>query len=1011
MKAVISNKNIKIYPDILHGKKPDYEETEKAFIESFKKLCKIWFCNREHVKNISINYSEKNGKNSPKSAVKDIMEIDRYCLSEYSIPPDILEKKYRSSRIVENTKTGHPPENPFFDQCENHIALWKNLENIYNKTVLWLKTEFVSFIDKQLESEKNRRSQKIFDDLLNRVCTLTNTETFAKAISDRYKAAIIDEFQDTDETQWSIFKNIFKKNSKPLFLIGDPKQAIYGFRGADIFSYLSAAKSADNIKFTLLENWRSEPGLVSAVNALFSPHKNPFINKDIRFIPARPAKSTIDLNKRCLFGDETKPFVLWFIDNSEDESGKKINKSDTEDIILEQMGNEMIRLLNMGKEGRVTIDGNPLKESHITVLIRSHSEAQRILDFLEKIKVKGVIYGTKSVFDSREATELEFILNAVARPDNIHTLTAAMGTELLGVPGERLKDFDKNLSFLGEKLKTFFEYREQWINHGFISMFNNLVCKEEIITRLAGLNQAERRLTNLRHLMELLNNAETEEQLNMDGLISWLSDRREKTPDNDSEQLRLESDENAVLIMTMHKSKGLEFPIVFIPFPWSCRTSAKESSYVLFHKGDSFYIDTGSEKIKENSMISKDEALAENIRLLYVALTRAKNRCYTAWGKIGKIPSVSAPAWLLHNKNYDYEKEEIGLSEATEKILKELTPKEILEELKNFEKDSGPTILESHAKQKKTQILGKSDNTATHLSSRSLNKQIDTNWCISSFSSLSKKSDFSENNIQDYDIFSEEKTEDTESRVKVVKSIFSMPKGAVTGNIFHEIFESYDFMETNENMLTDLIEKKCERYGYGNEWNSVIATTIRKVISAPLCAEVSDMTLSKIGKKDRLSELSFYSPIKELNIETLKRALAEDETLPAALKNNIAKLSFFSVKGFMKGYIDLIFRIYGKYYIVDWKSNHLGNTPEDYNQDAIMAVMAKEQYFLQYYIYTAALDKYLSLRIKNYDYRTCFGGVFYIFLRGAGHNTSLPGHGIFYNKPSYEAIKTFNLYF
>ena len=1008
VKPIISNKNIKIFQDILY--KPDCEQAEKLFMESFKKLSKIWDSNQTHVKDILCNHDKNlDGRvYNQKSAEKIIMEIDRYCLSECSLPPDVLEKKCMSSCISRYTKENAPvAENPFFAWCESHIVLWKNLESIYDRTALWLKKEFISFISERFKSEKNKRNLKTFDDLLSRVNNMSNIKKFAKAISDRYPVAVVDEFQDTDEIQWNILKNIFQDNSKSLFLIGDPKQAIYGFRGADIFSYLLAAKSADNI-FTLRENWRSEPRLISAINALFSSHKNPFINDDIHFIPAKPAKPAADHEEHISSDNKTSPFEFWFADNTKNEHGKDINKSDAADIILEKMGNEIVHLLNMGKEGRITISGNPLKENHMAVLIRSHNEAQQVLDSLEKINIKGVIYGTESVFNSCEATELELILNAVARPNNMHAFTAAMGTELMGVPGAHLINFEKNQSCFEKKLKAFSEYKEQWAAHGFISMFSNLVSEEKILTRLAGLSHGERRLTNLRHLMELLHNAETEERLNTDGLINWLSERRENIQNSDSEQLRLESDENAILIITMHKSKGLEFPVVFIPFPWSCTvpSSAKEP-YILFHKNNFLYLDMGSEEIEENRMISRDEALAENVRLFYVALTRAKNRCYTAWGKIGDKNLISAPAWLFHNK--DFNTEETSPSQSTEKKIKALTSEDIYKELKIFENDSSHAISVSYARPAETQPLIKTNEITKQLSVRSLNKKIDTSWRISSFSSMSKKSDSSENQAQDYDTFIEKKTEDIEPQAKVEKSVFSMPKGAVTGNIFHEILESYDFTETNKKILPDLVEKKCMQYGYGKEWNSIITETVCRVLSAPLCTDNPAITLSKIGRKDRISELSFYFPIEKLNVEHLKKAMLSDVSLPSAFKKDMENFSF--VPGFMKGYIDLIFRINGKFYMVDWKSNHLGNAPEDYNDNAIIDVMAKEQYFLQYYIYTIALDKYLSRRIRDYDYRTCFGGVFYIFLRGVGHNTSLFPHGIFSNKPSYDAIKALSLCF
>jgi exodeoxyribonuclease V beta subunit len=294
------------------------------------------------------------------------------------------------------------------------------------------------------------------------------------------------------------------------------------------------------------------------------------------------------------------------------------------------------------------------------------------------------------------------------------------------------------------------------------------------------------------------------------------------------------------------------------------------------------------------------------------------------------------------------------------------------------------------------------------LNCRAFSGSIDRQWGISSFSSMvsirrhaeelpdrdaiSLPDDFEQMQLQESD--------EEEERF----DIFSFPKGAKAGTFLHDLLEHLDFTEEGSTIRRALVADKLRAHGFEFHWLDTICSMIDRVLSVPLDPEWEELRLSRIQKEDRLNELEFYFPLKTLSPERLRCVFQEHSGEPIQdFPEIIGQLQFAPTKGFMRGFIDLVFQWRTRFYLVDWKSNFLGSQINDYSQESLAREMGKEFYFLQYYIYTLALDQYLRLRIPGYRYQTNFGGIYYIFLRGVDPAAG-PDFGIYRDLPSSELI-------
>ena len=1019
---------LKIIPQVTI---PDTSAQEKEFLNIFYKTRTAWQSSRAEVETILTDDEGLNRSKYSKAKIPVWIRCMDDVMSTEGNNPILFQgfTKFTSSEINGAVKKGHtPPSHPFFELCERLREKQEELEKIFNQRLMGLKVALFHYMHDELNKRKGEQNIQFFDDLLLKVYRALKKkdgEALAQAIGNKFRAALIDEFQDTDPIQYAIFKKVFGSKQSTLFLIGDPKQAIYSFRGADIFAYMDAAGDVKS-RFTLGENWRSTPDLIAAINTIFTKVDHPFVYEEIPFQSVAPAA---DKGPESLIIDNKKesPLHLWFLDaNKITKSDKAINKTQARELISKAVADEISRLISLGRNNRALLRQKPVREGDIAVLVRTHYEAHSVQKALTALTIPSVLYTTENLFDSHESLEIERVMASISEPNNEGLLKAALTTDMIGVKGEELDDLLQDEAGWEEWLVKFLYYHDLWDNLGFIQMFRHLLVQEKVLTRLMPLPDGERRNTNLLHLAEVLHQTSIERRLRMAGLLKWLSEQRDpRKPRLDEHQLRLESDENAVKLATIHKSKGLEYPVVFCPFGWAGSKIKKNNNPFTFHDSLNHMrltLDLGSPAMDENRVCAEKEALAENLRLLYVALTRARSRCYFVWGRF-RDAETSAPAYLFHQQG---SWKEGNVVHGAKERLTNLSDEDMRAELKTLVDTSGGIIRLSEMPIETGEKYSPLSDKKLVLSSRTFSGNIDRLWRISSFSSLVSGQQYGAE-LADYDALSppasppavrragpesrragNSQTDFKDSVIdKEPSNIFSFPRGTKAGTCLHDIFEHLDFVEKDPSLIKKLVSSKLIEYGFEPLWLETLYDMIHKVLSVPLEAERSDFTLSHIRSQDRINELEFYFPLESISpkkLHTIFKKYAFTE-LFKDFPERIERLNFAPVRGFMRGFIDMIFQFQGQFYLVDWKSNLLGSGLEYYDQKGMAKAMKDEFYSIQCHIYTVALNQYLRLRLPGYTYEKHFGGAFYIFLRGVDPNKGTE-FGIYRERPSEKFINT-----
>ena len=918
-----------------------------------------------------------------------LSEMDGFCSSPGYVGLFFKDfDKFTTTKLLRSVKSGRPaPRLKFFSLCDALVQKKDALVAELETYLLYLKTEFFQYAASELSIRKKESNVQFFDDLLLKVKTALAEpagNALGAAIRRKYKAALVDEFQDTDPVQYDIFSRLFSSEDHVLFMIGDPKQAIYGFRGADIFTYMRASRNAPR-KYTLTENWRSEQGMINAVNTLFDRVGFPFLFRDIAF-----SRGTSGRKKKSGRDTPEAAMTIWHLTG---EAGKPISKKNATEIVAAQVATEIVHLLSAEPE--------PVAAGDMAVLVRTNRQAQLMKTVLSQARVPAVLYSTGNIFSSHEAMEMERLLASVSEPMNDRSLRAALVTDMMGGSAEMICSLGAESNEWESRRLRMREYFYLWEKHGFMRMMRQFLANEEIRTRLLTFPDGERRLTNVLHLAELLQHESTESKKGLTALVKWLAEqRKDSAPGIETHQLRLESDADAIKIVTIHKSKGLEYPVVFCPFLWD--GSSPQNEDLFFHNpvDERMTLDLSAKKDATHLSLSKKERLAENIRLLYVAVTRAKKRCYLAWGRINTAETAPL-AYLFHHAAGGPDEDIVA---ALHKEIPLKSDAELKHDLHKLAESSDGSVeiveLPDRPVAAGSLIVAPKSSEALHC--RKFSGKIDWGWRVLSYSTLISPAVPTET-LPDRD--ARVTTRPEMAAAVEQRNIFSFPKGGRAGNFFHDIFENLDFNNTDDAYYNRQVEMKLAEYGFDSAWKETVCRTIQNVVSLPLKGNGGNFTLSSIPKSDRLHELEFYFPLASISPRKLKSIFIECgiADVPDQPPERLENLVFATAKGFMKGFMDLVFRFQERFYLIDWKSNFLGSALQDYRQSALVTVMRNELYFLQYQIYTLAVHQYLQRRIAGYRYEKNFGGVFYIFLRGTDPVQGTE-FGIFQDIPSPDSV-------
>lgn len=941
--------------------------------------------------------------------------------------------KFGAAKLSGGTSSsGRTPEHPFFDAVDAFLSCSPApLQEGYYVRL------YRQFLDR-LELLKEQRRQRSFDDILIMARdAVRDNQQMRMRLRAQYPVALVDEFQDTDPVQLDIFLTLYGTNSPDhaLYMIGDPKQSIYKFRGADIHSYI-AVRSRPGVQcFTLDKNYRSVKTMVDAVTELFLAADGGRAGQwpgGISFAASQAHRTGPEL--RIHSGDaedETEQAALHFLlpDGTVKDKEKK---EEALSRIAHQAACEMVRLLNLAGEGRAEVlekeQWRPLRPGDIAVLVRDRYEAATFKKALMQHGIKSVHRSSESVFKTEEAGFLLELLHLVRENTRPAQLRAFLFRDEIGQRMSDLQQMEASPELLSEVIEGFAELRQVYARSGFTAMLRRFLNQEigrlgeravQVRTRILSLREGERIFTNLMHLNELIDAFEREHRSGADALIKWLSGKITEADGRSEEgEIRLDTDDDLVQIVTMHSSKGLEYPIVFCPSLWFAK-SKKQSGAILWHEDGKTHADLSGLR-REDAVVQQRirlEELAESLRLMYVALTRARLRCYVSVAAY-KESQASALAYALRGEDYALGRsggaQAFDLAHAAEKLaqlhpalmhsLRE-TPYALFEPAEQQQPDMQALVPERPLPQRPDWYV-------TSYSAIKKQGEKDSGAGYSSFETAAEggKPDQQPAGESELGAAGTEAAGGAGTHPSIKKQnpkaaqtgkrepgIFDFPKGARPGTLIHRLFEELDFTRLEADGPA-LVRRCLADEGYEAHWEPVLTEMLRQVLGAGL--PESGARLAEKGPAQTVDELEFYFHLERARAAEISGILSGGPSAAAELKE----------EGFMTGFIDLVFEHEGRYYIADYKSDWLGGAPEDYGAEALQQAMQERGYALQYPIYLVALSRWLRSRLgEAFDYDTHIGGAYYLFVRGM--TAAVPGSGIYFDRPDAALIETLDHYF
>jgi exodeoxyribonuclease V beta subunit len=861
----------------------------------------------------------------------------------------------------------------------------------------WIVRETIFDLKDEVTQTKQQHGWISFDDMLEQVYGALNLNTstpLLERIREKYKIAFVDEFQDTDPIQWHIFSRIFIDDSKqrkchPLIIIGDPKQAIYSFRGADVYAYLEARavftklalKGQANL-YSLCQNWRSLPELVDGFNQLFS-NKNWFPPKttadefEIGYYEAiSPGKEQLSF---CIVEDNTRLGSLNIVD---------LQSLSTIGLARKALGGYIafeINRLVVDKPLWLKSKGDrkrPIDYGDICILIRNKSEAKSLEADLIKAAIPYSFYKKPGLFQSEQAEVLSLMLHAIIDPGNVDKIKKALLTPFFDVDPSFLYTYgDTPITHPVRQLLL--RWNDLAVRGQLSTLFQSLMEESGLIFRLSPQPDWDRIHTNFSQLFEHLECEANRRNLDFRTLLALLDGYRNETVlvKEEADLHQIETEERKVQLMTMHVSKGLQFPIVFIAGGF---TRPLQTDYHLFHQKKENDSHNGVERIfdlaKQNHTAHQKEEEDENRRLFYVALTRAQIKLYLPYYPypknylwVGPLSKFVAAAIAMILKS----KKKLICMTMIKPRLNNHTPQD-----SDFKKQNCNTKV-----------------SRTRYDQLSLPPMIDfysRKIHLDSFSSLNMTATYQphaylQQDFQPYLLAEKDLDDDAGEIPAATKQLWTtnseLPGGPKVGSMLHDILEQIDYglvCRNREDILKvpklyNTINRNMSLYQISSKWREQVVALILAALTTPIDINGSKLILGELKKNQRQHEVEFYFPY------------IWGSTSPLSDQNN---RFYLNNDGYIRGFIDMVFQYKDQYFIADWKSNILSN---GYGPKALKESMDHSGYHLQCHIYSLALLRWLKRTFGNLSCAVDpFGGVFYFYLRGMGTGGQ---NGIFYMAP------------
>ena len=928
-------------------------------------------------------------------------------------------ERFTPEGMAEAWKDGNPPAHPAFAEIPRLKAALADLPDARADLLRFA----ARWVARRFAAEQQRRAQMGFNDLLTRLDAALrqpNGARLAEVIRRQFPVALIDEFQDTDPVQYDIFDRVYRIAANAadagVVLIGDPKQAIYAFRGADIFTYLRARRDAGGRLFTLGTNYRSTDAMVAAVNRCFAQAEARadgegaflFRKQDDNPVPFHVVEAKGRRERLVVDGAPVTALTCWTLDPR--DAGKAVGVMDYRARMAASCAAEIVHLLNLGQHGRAGFarEGEALaalRPADIAILVNSRKEADAVRAALAGGGVRSVyLSDQESVFASPQAAELQLWLAACAEPDDDGLLRAALATPSLGLDWAALDRLRRDELEWEDRVLQFRAYRQVWRRQGVLPMLRRLLGDFGVPRRLLGgegagggaAQDGERALTDLLHLAELLQHA----SVALDGehaLIRHLAEQRADAENgDDARKLRLESDADLVQVVTVHKSKGLEYPLVFLPFACTFFETTAKSLPLKLHD------DTGRLRLVlepegDDVADADQERLGEDLRKLYVALTRARHATWIGVAPVDKLER-SALGYLLAG----------GAAVANDALPDAL--RALRGDCEHIAIEPAP----APAGERFVPRVARSELGAA----REPRRPVREFWWIASYSALGPaEADGAEVGAGEFAVAgavpalvpplpaAETPAEETFAETLAEppgaaaapggdQRLHRFARGAGPGTFLHELLEwaareGFRRVLAAPERARDMIARRCAVRGWSH-WTETLTRWLLDFIATPL--PLPD------GAAARLADLAGARPEMEFWFETHRAdlvrldALVRAHTLAGAARPELAP---GQLNGMLKGFIDLVFEHRGRYYVADYKSNWLGPDDAAYTPAAMRDAVLAKRYELQYVLYLFALHRLLKSRLPDYDYDRHVGGAVYLFLRGS----HAPTRGVHAERP------------
>ncbi len=860
--------------------------------------------------------------------------------------------------------------------------------------------------DARLRLATLKRLQRVqtYDDLIDGVADALegpHRQALVARLRQQYRIALVDEFQDTDARQWAIFQRVFGDaddvraigEAPALFLIGDPKQAIYGFRGGDVHTYLRAKDQAA-VAPALNRNFRSRPAVLRAIQALYdSAGAAAFLEAGIRFEPVLPGTRRHDGD--YLRDGAAAPALTLRLLRSDD--GKPLNADPARAAATAACVADIHRVLSEARAGSALIDGTPVQPGDIAVLVRSHREATRVQDALARAGIPAVAAGKQSLYATTEAHELRLLLLALLQPADEGRLRAALSTVLLGEDAAAIAAMDADGDRQRDWQARLLAWRERWQRSGPFALVSDLAASQA--ERLLGLLDGERRLTNYLQLGELLQQAATR-TLGLHGLLDWLQLQIARADQDDEAQLlRLESDARRVQIITLHKSKGLEYPLVYLPFVGIGGRMPATAHHHAVHDGQQRVLHWktgGDDGWDVASARAAQEREAEDARLLYVGLTRAEHALWIAAGDLKDIaktrlaPLLSDPAALQASADV--------------------------------------AVVEGPAEPPPPRLPPERERAVPAV--RAVIRHVPHDWWVYSFTQLahadgghdtaaaSTEADgaATDEPAQADPAGLEDAPAGTGDAPAIAEAYDPRFSGSRFGNVLHDALENTDFAawahwragdaapDAQAQVLRDALAAEGYVQQDIDDGLAVLVPLVGQTLTVPL---PEGGALCTLPTGERRAEIEFHFAMQPTTVPALLALLHAHGLVRERRGFGLRR----QLEGLMTGKIDLTYRRDGRWYVLDYKSNRLPH----YAPARLAAAMASSEYDLQALIYTVALHRWLRFRLGGrYDYARDFGGIRYLFCRGLDTAQAVPGEpapGVFAHRFAPELVHALDALF